>query len=75
MIDLRDERVFTPRISARSHDRLEMKLSDTDWSKVRGRGQWKAEVTDLNTGKRYKVRGADCGGDCYCDAVVVKEVA
>ncbi len=74
MIDLRDERVFTPRISARSHDRLEMKLSDTDWRKIR-RGRWKAEVTDLNTGKIYEVRGAACSGDCYCDAVVVKEVA
>jgi hypothetical protein len=66
---------FTPRKSYETDDRHEMRLSDEDQAKIR-RGRWKAEVTDLNTGIRYEVKGASCGlPRCFCDAVVTKEFA
>lgn len=51
--------LFTPRKSADTHDRYEMRLNDEDMSKVR-RGRWTAEVTDQLTGRRYAARGAAC---------------
>ncbi|MBX4911487.1 hypothetical protein HJA82_29675 [Rhizobium bangladeshense] len=66
--------LFTPRKSASSNDRYEMKLNAEDMAHVR-RGRWKADITDQNTGKRYTVRGAACSAPrCLCDAVVVKEL-
>ena len=62
---------FTPKMPDGS--RAEMLLNDADDAKI-GRGcRWSAEVTDLKTGRRYKVRGAACNiPRCMCDAVVVK---
>jgi hypothetical protein len=66
--------LFTPRISARSDERLNIAVSDEDYSKMKRGGPWRAEITDLNTGKRYLVRGAACGcRGCRCDAVIVKD--
>lgn len=66
--------LFTPR--DRQGRRYRMEISDTDREKI-GRGVgWKAEVTDLLTGKRYLVKGAACGfSRCQCDAMIVREVA
>ena len=63
---------FCPRENATSQSRVEMDIDELDRAKV-GRGEiWYAEITDRISGKRYKVRGADCGyGHCFCDAVIV----
>lgn len=69
------ERPFTPRKSYDTNERYAMRLSDADRSKV-GRGRWPAtDVTDLNTGTRYRVRSASCGLRCFCDAVVTRTYA
>lgn len=65
-------RFFTPRKAHDSDERLKMHLSPEDAVKI-GRGRpWSAEVTDLDTGRRYSVKGAACGADasCFCDAIV-----
>jgi hypothetical protein len=69
-----EPRIFTPRIKSRLYAdngwrRLRLQLSPEDWAKVR-RGKWSATITDLVTGRRYRARGASCGADCYCDAIV-----
>jgi hypothetical protein len=65
--------LFTPRISSKSNERLRMSISDTDYLKVERGHPWRAEVVDLNSNKRYLVRGAACGAPrCRCDAVIVK---
>lgn len=66
---------FTPRKAHNSDERLKMHLSPEDAAKI-GRGRpWSAEVTDLDTKRRYSVKGAACGADatCFCDAVVTYE--
>jgi hypothetical protein len=69
-----DENIFSPRISAASAKRIIMKLSDEDHRLIR-RGNWQAEVTDQNTGKRYRVRGAACNlPHCMCDAVIIRKL-
>jgi hypothetical protein len=46
-------------------------ISDADYLKVK-RDPWGAELTDLNTGKRYVVCGIDCSfPNCGCDNVVI----
>lgn len=68
------DRVFTPRVSSKSDERLRMSISDADYLKIERGRSWRAEVTDLNTGKRYLVRGAACGlPGCCCDAAIVKQ--
>ena len=63
-----------PRLDTMSNERLTMNLSDTDMQKI-CRGNWRADVTDQNTNKRYRLRGASCGAPrCMCDAVIVKEL-
>jgi hypothetical protein len=67
--------LFTPRISADSSQRLEMRISMADEAKTQRGRMWRATVTDHNTGKRYKVRGAACSiPNCICDAVIICEV-
>jgi hypothetical protein len=71
-----DERTYplTPRVSDASAERLQMMLSAQDRDKV-GRGEWEEVLTDLQSGRRYKVRGAACSlPGCMCDAVIVCEV-
>lgn len=67
---MKTPRYFTPRTKT---ERLKLVLSEADRAKI-GRGRpWQAEVTDLQTGKRYHVEGAACGGDsCFCDATAVE---
>lgn len=69
-------RIFTPRVKRADgvEVRVEMKLSEEDFRKIRrGRG-WSADVTDILTGKKYKTRGASCGAPrCFCDAIA-KEI-
>jgi hypothetical protein len=62
-------RAFTPRKSATSDERYSLKLSVEDWAKTGRSARWHALVTDLNTGKQYMATGADCGADCFCDAI------
>ena len=65
--------LFTPR-SLDGEKRFAWHISDEDLAKTR-RGRWTAIITNLEDGKRYKVRGAACSlPRCYCDAVVLSEV-
>jgi hypothetical protein len=71
-----DQRTYplTPRLSEASAERLQMMLSAGDRDKV-SRGEWEEVLTDLQSGRRYKVRGAACSlPGCMCDAVIVCEV-
>lgn len=65
---------FTPR--TKDGQRLRLRISPEDMAKT-GRGSpWQARVTDLDTGRRYDVIGADCGSPhCFCDAEVVRDMA
>lgn len=65
--------LFTPRLASTDTARAQMELNDSDYAKI-GRGcEWQADITDQKTGKRYRVRGADCGaGRCFCDAVILR---
>lgn len=66
--------ILTPRINNRSPMRLRMEISNEDSIKVR-RGKWTANITDLNTKKKYIIRGAECSiKGCHCDAVIVQEI-
>jgi hypothetical protein len=68
-------RLFTPRLSSEDDERLQMRLSDEDGAKIRRGERWQATVTDLNTGIRYKVRGAACSlPHCFCDAVIMERL-
>lgn len=63
--------VFTPRLTSTDARRLEMAISSDDLAKT-GRGNWRATITDQNTGIAYRVRGASCGlPRCMCDAVIL----
>lgn len=65
--------LFTPR--TREGRRLRMRLSPGDMVKIKRGCRWTADVTDLKTGRRYKVRDAGCGSlHCHCDALVVREI-
>ena len=61
--------LFTPR-NWDGNERLRLQLNDEDEAKTRGRGIWRATVTDQQTGKRYEARSADCSlPRCHCDAI------
>lgn len=61
---------FVPRLS--DGTRAEITLSDGDYRKVERGRAWEATVTDVRTGTRYRVAGAECAiPDCFCDAVVL----
>lgn len=65
---LRREQLFTPLLNG---ERVVMKLSpeEKEWACRRGTGL-RAEVTDLLSGRRYRVVGRSCGlPNCDCDAV------
>lgn len=54
---------------------VEMQLSDEDSAKI-GRGPgWSADVSDLITGRRFKVAAAPCNiSTCFCAAKIVEEI-
>lgn len=63
--------ICTPR--TQSGERLKFFVSDADSDKIHRGRDWSAWVTDIDTGRRYHLVGAECslGTHCYCDAVVV----
>jgi len=71
---LRGTHLFTPR-DDRTGTRPQMQVSNEDRAKI-VRGPWEDTFTDLNTGRRYRVKGAACSiPACYCDAVIVCELS
>jgi hypothetical protein len=65
--------LFTPR--TKNGCRESWALNDTDIAKIGGRNRWTAIVTNQETGRTYKVRGAACEfAHCMCDAVIVREI-
>jgi len=62
--------IYTPRLKARG-ERLRLVLNGADWAvanRYRGTLRARGIVTDQNTGKRYRIKGAPCGLPCRCDA-------
>jgi hypothetical protein len=55
--------------------RVKLHISDEDRANI-GRGHtWWATVTDLDSGRSYRVRDADCGSKgCHCAAQIVREI-
>ena len=71
-----ETRLFTPRQSEPIKGRVRMQISMVDADKIRRGGPWEATVTDQNTSRTYRVRGAACElANCYCDAVIICEVS
>ena len=65
--------IFTPRLSLFTEDRARMQLNLADIAKIKRSARWSAVVTDRETGKRYRVKGASCGlRYCFCDAVITR---
>lgn len=68
------ERRFTPRTL--SGERLSLRISRADRIKMLEGGRTlgpQGEITDLDTGKCYRITGASCGADnCNCDSVAVE---
>jgi hypothetical protein len=56
-------------------NRMRLEVSESDYGKlVRGR-IWAAEMTEIPTGRRYKLYPAACGQpNCFCDAIAVEMV-
>jgi hypothetical protein len=71
-----DQRLFTPRLSSATLERVNMMLSEEDHALTDHRGTaWTAIITDQLTNKIYLVEGAECGSPgCCCDAVIVAQV-
>jgi hypothetical protein len=67
--------LFTPWNAINSAERASMTISDADKAKTGSRKlPWQAEITDLNSGKRYLVRGCACTiPRCHCDAEIIRE--
>ena len=69
--------LFTPRWQ--DGDRAQMALGAADYAEVMSRlrgSPWELAITDLVSGKKYLVRGADCScPGCGCDAEIVREMA
>jgi hypothetical protein len=60
--------LFTP-VLKKTGKRIRMMLSIEDDKKIGRGGPWTAEVTDLNTGYRYRAWEKSCGiASCMCDA-------
>jgi hypothetical protein len=71
-----ETRLFTPRQSEHIKERIRMQISMVDADKIRRGSPWEATVTDQNTSRMYRVRGAACDlPNCYCDAVIIREVS
>jgi hypothetical protein len=68
---LTDGFTFTPVFRGR---RVRMRLSAEDDKRIDGRGPGpRGVVTDLDTGKRYRVYGKRCSlPKCYCDAKITR---
>jgi hypothetical protein len=63
--------IYTPRLKG-TGERLRLLLNDADWAianRYRGTFRVRGIVTDQNTGKRYRIKGAACGLPCRCDAI------
>lgn len=59
---------FTPILNG---VRVRMRLSETDFAKIRRGPGLYGTVTDLDDGQRYKVYGRSCGAPhCMCDAEI-----
>ena len=66
--------IFTP--MWQDGTRAEWYLSEEDIRKLERGHRWSATVTNQDTGRAYRVRGASCGlPHCMCDAKVIREVA
>ena len=62
--------LYTPRRKD-TGERLRLLLNDADWvvaNRYQGTFRVRGIVTDQNTGKRYRIKGAACGLQCRCDA-------
>ncbi len=71
-----ETRIFTPRQSEHMNECIRMQISMVDANKIRRGGPWEATVTNQNTSRTYRVRGAACElPNCYCDAVIICEVS
>ena len=63
---------YFPRKSTKDAERTPMRVE----LKTVPHGRYaRGKVTDLNTGRVYLVRTASCGLNCFCDAVIVKEIS
>lgn len=76
---MKKERVFTPTdpkgltgLPLDDMERVRMSISEVDGAKIGGR-TWRATVTDLKTGRRWRVRDAPCGASCRCAATITSE--
>lgn len=59
---------FTPQFG---NGRVQMRISAEDCATLPWRGiGYRGTVTDLDTGKQYRVYGRPCGLGCYCDAEI-----
>lgn len=66
--------LFTPRMLDGS--RAQMDVDAGVLSVMERSLDWRATVTDRNTGRVYSVKGAECSiPGCFCDAAVVMELA
>jgi len=67
-----EDQLLTPVLKGTGH-RLTLKISKSEHRKItRGPG-FKATVTDLLTGKRYRIFGRSCGlPNCFCDAKAIE---
>jgi len=62
---------ITPRLA--NGKRIALVVRAEDSFLPRGR-EWQKEVTEVDTGKRYRLRGASCGlPECFCDSIA-KEI-
>lgn len=72
-----DRQICTPRkafTQPGSNDREHFYISTIDAAKIRRMEKWEADVTDLDTGAIYTLKGAPCTiPTCYCDAVVINK--
>ncbi len=68
-----EKQICTPKISKNSTERLEFYIAMSDAVKLNRGRTWQATVTDIDTGKRYTLKGCACDfKGCFCDAYVVK---
>ena len=61
--------IFTPR-HHKTDMRIEIKIAWKDYLRYKDadRDTW-TEITDLTHNAQILVQSADCGADCYCDAI------
>ena len=67
-----NRKLCTPKVNLGSEDRLKLFLNEEDAKKIQNGFSWTADVTDIDTQIRYKLRGCACSlPRCMCDAYVV----